>query len=68
MSKTHSIAYLQKLHSDPLFKELIISEMEKLTPIVPPHDPSKDNTEIWKAKSAERRGFALACSILGVKI
>ena len=68
MSKTHSIAYLQKLHSDPLFQELIIKELEKLIPQIPPHDPLKDNTEIWKAKSAEKRGFALACTILGVKI
>jgi hypothetical protein len=60
--------FLQRLHSEPLFQEYIVKELEKSIPKIPPYDPTQDNTEIWKANSSELRGYKLACSILGVKL
>ncbi len=48
--------YLYELRSDPRFTSLMETIM-KHRPVVPFHDPVNDNTEIWKSRSAERRGF-----------
>lgn len=58
--------YLMELYTDPRF-EALVKEVLKHRPAVPPHDPSNDNTELWKAKSAEQRGFDVWCAFLHTK-
>lgn len=62
--------YLIELHSDPRFATLL-SEIMKQRPQVPTHIPANgntpDNTEIWKARSAEQRGFDVWLAFLNIK-
>lgn len=52
---------LIELYADPRFEKLI-QEIMKHRPVVPNHNPREDNTEEWKAKSAEQRGFDIWCT------
>lgn len=45
-----------ELYSDPRFVALI-KDILKNRPQIPAHDPRADNTEEWKARSAELSGF-----------
>lgn len=56
--------YLE-LYSDPRFMSLI-KQIMKQRPSLPAHDPKQDNTEIWKAASAEQRGFDVWVTFLRV--
>lgn len=47
----------------PIFKKDLLSKR----PLVPPHDPRKDNTEEWKSLSAQQRGFDLCCALLQIE-
>lgn len=64
----HKNEYLLHLHSDELFQQFVVKDLEKNKPIIPQHDPAKDNTEDWKAQSAMLKGYLLACTLLGVKL
>jgi len=64
----HRKEYQLRLLSDEFFQQYIVKELEEKKPIIPQHDPSKDNTEDWKAQSAMLKGYLLACTILGVKL
>ena len=59
--------FLLELKSDARF-EVLLEEVMKLRPDVPEHNPSEDNTEMWKARSAERRGFDLWLKSLKIKL
>ena len=65
--KDNRKAWLQKIHSDPLFEQYIIKELNKLRPSLPSWDPNNDNTENWKERSAKQAGFDLAMTVLAVK-
>jgi hypothetical protein len=51
----------------PHFGDLL-DEVRRLRPPVPRFEAQSDNTEIWKQKSSEQRGFDLFASILNLKI
>lgn len=57
--------YLLELNTDPRFG-MLLKEILRQRPHVPFHDPVNDNTEIWKAKSAERRGFDVWLTYLSI--
>jgi len=46
----------------PIFKKNLLDKR----PIVPAHDPIKDNTEQWKSLSAQQRGFDLCCAFFKI--
>ena len=54
-----------ELYSDPRFSALV-KEIMRQRPVIPGHDPQKDNTEQWKATSAEQRGFDIWVTYLRV--
>ena len=54
-----------ELYSDPRFVQLIQTIL-KQRPAIPEHDVQTDNTELWKARSAERRGFDLWVTYLNI--
>lgn len=58
--------FILELNTDPRFV-LLVEEILKQRPQIPLHDPVSDNTEVWKAKSAERRGFDIWCAYLQLK-
>lgn len=57
------MSYLKDLRADPRF-QLLIKEIESHRPLLPTFDPDKDNTELWKAKSGERKGFDFVMQFL----
>ena len=59
-------AYLTMLCENPDF-QTAMREIAKFAPNVPRHDPDNDNTEKWKAKSAELKGFNYCLSLIGYK-
>jgi len=67
MAKNDRLLYLQKIHSDPLFKRFVIDELERIRPSLPSWDSSKDNSDKWKEKSAQMSGFDLALTVLEIK-
>lgn len=46
--------------------EELLAEIIKHRPTVPEHTPHSDNTEEWKARSAERRGFDIWLAFLDI--
>lgn len=58
--------FLLEWQSDPRFA-LWLEDVMKLRPVVPYHNPTEDNTEVWKAMSAERRGFDIWLNALKIK-
>jgi len=59
--------YIALLCEKPDFIEAV-KEIAERAPVVPLHNPEKDNTELWKAKSAERKGFEYCLSQFGFKL
>jgi len=59
--------YLIELKSDPRF-EALLAEILSNRPKVPAYTPDSDNTEIWKARSMERRGFDIWLAFLNLEI
>lgn len=59
--------YLKLLSENQDFRKVLL-EIAKEAPIVPSHRPDRDNTEEWKARSAERRGFSLCLLKLGFNL
>lgn len=59
-------SYLYELHTDPRFEALMKTILQQ-RPQIPEHDPASDNTEIWKSRSAERRGFDVWVTYLNLK-
>jgi hypothetical protein len=59
--------FLLEINSDPRYTQLI-SEILKQRPVVPLHNPRNDNTEEWKAKSAEQRGFDIWLTYLKIEV
>lgn len=57
--------YLYELHSDPRFDALMKTILQQ-RPQIPEYDPVSDNTEIWKSRSAERRGFDIWVAYLQI--
>lgn len=55
-----------QLHSHPFFEELQ-KDLLSLRPIIPSHDPNRDNTEDWKAKSAQQKGFDVCLAFFKIK-
>ena len=58
--------FLIRLKSEPEFQELLRTIMTQ-RPVVPEHNLNKDNTEIWKARSAEKRGFDIWLTYLRIE-
>jgi len=54
-----------ELYTDPRFMKLV-KEIMKQRPSIPTHNPGSDNTEDWKARSAEQRGFDIWVAFLKV--
>lgn len=54
-----------ELYSDPRFLKLV-KEIMRQRPTIPTHTPGLDNTEDWKARSAEQRGFDIWVAFLKV--
>lgn len=59
----HFINYLK---SYPLY-DAVEKKLKELRPVIPAHDPEKDNTEVWKNRSAQQQGFDLCCSFFNIK-
>ena len=59
--------FLTYLRQHP-FYPMFIESLKKDRPIVPAHNPRADNTEEWKAVSAQVQGYDLACSKFGVDL
>lgn len=55
--------YLEVLRQSPDFVRTM-SEIIKHRPTVPRHDPTDDNTELWKSLSAQQAGFDLCVYLL----
>lgn len=55
-----------QFHQHP-YAEHFIQELLAARPVIPPHDAKQDNTEDWKAKSAQQKGFDLCCSFFKIK-
>jgi hypothetical protein len=58
------ITYIQQHPFYPLF----VQEIKAKRPIVPSHNPAADNTDEWKALSAQARGYDLVLSILNINM
>jgi len=56
---------LYNFKDDPNF-QAVLKRILAARPVVPAHNPEKDNTEVWKAKSAMQRGFDIWLSILKI--
>ena len=56
--------YLEALRSTQEFQELL-GRVKAHRPTVPAHNPDKDNTEDWKARSAMKQGFDLCLTLFG---
>lgn len=56
---------LVEMCSDPRVVKAI-KEILQQRPTVPEHNFGKDNTEEWKARSAERRGFDIWLAYLDI--
>ena len=46
----------------------LFQEILKQRPSIPEHNFAKDNTEEWKSRSAERRGFDIWLAHLNIKL
>lgn len=60
-------AWLQQLHSDPMFQQTIAKRLNELRPTIPTWSAKKDNTTEWQEKSAQQQGFDLALTVLALK-
>lgn len=56
---------LLEMYADPRVVGLI-KEILQQRPSIPGHQFGKDNTEEWKARSAERRGFDIWLTYLNI--
>ena len=54
-----------ELYSDPRF-EVLVKEIMRQRPTIPTYDPRSDNTEAWKAASANQVGFDIWVAYLRV--
>lgn len=57
---------LTQLHSHQFFDDMV-KDLLSLRPVVPAHDAKSDNTEDWKAKSAQQQGFDLCLAFFKIK-
>jgi len=58
---------LLELYSDERVVKLI-RDVLKQRPMIPVHSFQKDNTEEWKSRSAEQRGFDIWLSYLNINL
>ena len=63
----NSKAWLQQLHSDPMFQQVIAKRLNELRPTIPNWNPKEDNSDLWREKSAQQAGFDLALTVLALK-
>jgi hypothetical protein len=54
---------LKTLHEQPVF-QVLLSELNKMRPVVPQYDYKSCNIEEIKAKSSMQQGFDLAMQVL----
>jgi len=47
--------------------QAFLKEVSEMRPIVPRHDPIKENTEEWKQRSGQQQGYDLFASLLNIK-
>jgi len=60
------MSLLKEIAGHPEYQAMLKSA-EKLMPSLPEWDPTQDNTEEWKQKSAMRHGFELCLAIFRPK-
>jgi len=59
--------YLSKLLDDEIFQQILKEKTLPKRPVIPQYDPTKDNTEKWKADSLMQQGFDLCLTSLGIR-
>jgi hypothetical protein len=59
-------AFFLYIKAYPLWEQ-VEKAIKSQRPIIPPHDPNNDNTEVWKNRSAQQQGFDLCCSFFNIK-
>ena len=57
--------FLLSMKSHPLWP-IVKKELLSKRPMIPSHNHDKDNTELWKARSAEQRGFDICLALLQI--
>lgn len=60
--KNDFLLHMKSHHLWPIFLKDLLSKR----PLVPPHNPKVDNTEEWKALSAQQRGFDLCLALFQI--
>ncbi len=59
---------LEDLEYNEEWHRFVEDVLIKNLPDIPQYDPDEDNTEIWKAKSQQRRGYELCLALLNISI
>lgn len=55
------------LHGHAQFK-FLVDALTRLRPVIPTHDPTNDNTDQWKQRSAQQAGFDLCLNVFKIHI
>lgn len=58
---------LAEMQADGRF-QFLLQLLKESRPSIPEYDEKNDNTEIWKARSAQRRGFDLCMKVLAINV